>query len=259
MLSEDLRTINATVKAATFAVILLFTVCRTYAAERTLWKSNDICRLTIENGLAGESANKIVNDRYGRMWIVTSGGVNLYNGVQIATVPFSDKEEQRPTSYDICESPSSGDIYVSTHKGISHFNRKNFQFEQIVPCPAKSALLCDSRHLYVSNTKGFHIYEKGRLKTIDVKGDPNVHCMCFGKDSTIWMLTEDAICHYLISEERLERKEMISLFPKGTNFGSIAAGEKLFFIGTKNNGLFVYDYSRNKVRRVDSKIGRAHV
>ena len=249
--SKYLQTIKNPVKTATLVIILLFTLYRGYAVERPSWTSNDICRLTTENGLAGESAYKIIKDRYGRMWIATSAGVNLFNGVQIAIVPFGGEEGERPMIYDICESPLSGDIYVSTQQGIGCFNREKFLFEPIASCSSKSALLCDSRHLYVSNTKGFHIYEHGQMRTIDVKGDPNVHCMGFGNDSTLWMLTKDALCHYLTFEEQLERREIISLFPNGTNFGSLVASGETFFIGTKNNGLFVYDYSTNEARQVD--------
>lgn len=55
--------------------------------------------LSRDNGLAGESASKMASDYFGRMWIATSGGVSVFNGVQVATVPFEGQEGMRPQSW----------------------------------------------------------------------------------------------------------------------------------------------------------------
>ena len=78
-------------------------------------------RLTLENGLAGESVNKVIRDCGGLTWIATSNGVSLFNGAQAITVGMaSTTKNHKPSQniFDICETEAAHSIYISTPDGI---------------------------------------------------------------------------------------------------------------------------------------------
>ncbi|MGN0281784.1 MAG: helix-turn-helix domain-containing protein [Prevotella sp.] len=215
-------------------------------------RKKELNELTIGNGLAGNTAKRIIRDYIGRMWIATSGGVSVFNGVKLESVLFEGEGGPHPFVYDICESPSDKSIYASTPNGIYVLSSGSKAFMPVLMNMPNSMLLCDKKRLYISNPRGFFVYESGRLRKVDIKGAPNVHCTAFSpEDSTVWMLTNDALCHYFPNESRLERRSVLNVFPKGVNFGSMAIIGNLFYVGTKNSGLFVYDIKNGDLRHVN--------
>lgn len=221
-------------------------------AKSSELKNNEINHFDVDNGLAGLSANKIVPDFNGRIWIATSGGVNMFDGIQLETVLFDGDEGFRPFVTDICVSPSTKNVYASTYNSIYSLSAGTSRFVPLMNM-ANGQLLCDGKRLYICNQQGFHVYENGNMRTVETKGDRNVHCMTFNpKDSTIWMLTTDALCHYFPKEGRIERKVLRDLFPAGINFGSLAIVDDVFYVGTKNFGLFAYNPEKRRIRHLDS-------
>lgn len=229
-------------------ILVFLQVLKVNGSELQKEKVNYLSR---DNGLAGESASKMASDYFGRMWIATSGGVSIFNGVQVATVPFEGQEGMRPSVLDICASQNNESIYASTQNSVYRFDSRSFAFVPIEGDIYNSRLLCDGKRLFVCHPKGFGVYENGKMKNIGIKGNPNVHCMALDpKDRTVWMLGNDVLYHYFPNKRKIVQWRVSKLFPKGTNFGSLTIVGNLFYIGTKNFGLFVYDSSKKVVRHI---------
>ena len=234
-----------------FAVLLLVFITGQRGFGKELYK-NEFNHIIKENGLAGSTANKILRDSYGRMWIATNAGVNIFNGMQTNFVPFEGDEGKQPFVFDICENSSDKSIYASTTDNIYVFSYDRFAFVPFIKDMKQSHLLCDNKRLYITNRKGLFVYENGKKTLVDVKGDPNVHCMAFNpKDNSLWMLTKDALCHYIPADKRLERNELKNLFVAGTNFTCMSVDGKQFYIGTKNFGLYKFDNASGLLEHID--------
>ena len=111
------RTFKRLMAIQTAAAIILMGFSLTVrAVGRT-----DICRLMLENGLAGETANKVIRDCDGQMWIATSNGVCVFNGERTTRVDIvsSDKGlRNNQNVYDICEAKSDHSIYIHSRRNI---------------------------------------------------------------------------------------------------------------------------------------------
>lgn len=239
------------IQLKTLAVLLFAFMTGQKSFGEELYK-NEFNHITKETGLAGSTANKIVRDSYGRMWIATNAGVSIFNGILTSMVSFEGEDGKQPFVFDICECPSEKTVYAATTDHIYVFSNERFSFVPFIKDMKQSHILCDNKRLYITNRKGFYVHENGKTIHEDVKGDPNVHCMALNpRDHSVWMLTKDALCHYIPSDKSLERKELKSLFGGGVNFSCMAVTGKLFYIGTKNFGLYKYDMANGKLEHID--------
>lgn len=200
-------------------------------------------RLTLENGLAGESVNKVIRDCGGLTWIATSNGVSLFNGAQAITVGMaSTTKNHKPSQniFDICETKADHSIYISTPEGIFRLAMGDNQFRLVLPDMGKCHLTSKGDKLYVSNSKGLHVYDGRRLTSIDMGGENNVRAMTLDADGTLYVLTTNALCRYVDADNRLMHKKIIDNFPAGISFSAIAIIGNTFYIGSKNHGLYSY-------------------
>lgn len=220
------------------------------------WEMNYVMR---EDGLSGESAQKIITDYLGRVWIATSHGVTFFNGIKATLVPMKDPERGNSLTpqglvYDICESPADHSIFIATGTGIWQLTSSKDYFIPLLRGVTDARMLCDSHRLYISNPSGLHIYENGTLKDVAINGNHDVHCMAFGPDSTVWFLSTDAISHYLPAEGRVERMALSRDLPSDVNFNSLVVNMGKAWIGTNNYGLFLYDLTTAGLRHI-SEVG----
>lgn len=209
-------------------------------------------RLTLEKGLAGESVNKVIRDCGGLTWIATSNGVSLFNGAQTITVGMaSTTKNHKPSQniYDICEATADHSIYISTPEGIFRLKTGDDMFRLALPGMGKCQLLSNGATLYVSNTKGLHCYDGKRLHSVDMNGEPDVRAMTLDADGTLYVLTTDALCRYVDADNKLLRTKIADKFPVGVSFSAIAKIGDVFYIGSKNYGLFRYS-AKEGVRRI---------
>lgn len=213
----------------------------------------DVGQLTRETGLSGLSANKIMFDKMGMVWIATSKGVDCFNGVEAELIPILEgnwTRDRQPSIFDICQSSVDQSIYCSTSTSVYRLGLDDNYFTLIAKGIKNGHLLCDGHQLYISDPKGLHIYRKGRLKEVEFSGDRNIHCMTLSPDGTVWMLTSDALCQYLPKEQRVERHDLRYVFPAGCNFNAMAIIRNKFYVGTTNYGLFLYDRFTGKAKAV---------
>ena len=207
--------------------------------------------LTLETGLTGQSANKVVIDHLGGAWVATSNGVTFFNGVKASRVPFfkNGHSEQmgRLFVYDLCQVPGQVEFFATTPSGLYRFNLTTGNFKWMRDLPDKSNMLWAEGRLYVCNSMGLSYYEDGVWHDVPLTGNHEVKALAWAGLGELLLITSDALCRYFVSENRTQRKPLDGLLPKEAVPGSLAEVGGNIYIGTKNYGLY----------RIDGQTGQA--
>ena len=198
--------------------------------------------VTKEDGLSGESVSRVMPDHLGRMWVATSDGVSLYNGKRIVTFkPGGDGNY----IYDLCESEDHA-IYVATGRGIFEKRNGEADFQQIHKEINKAeTILAYQGKLYAGNREGFHVFdEKGTSRVITVGAsrmgvENGVRDIKADAQGNIWFLSRYAINCYFPKTGKYRSYVIADKMPKGAALSRLAIWKGKFFVGTKNNGLYV--------------------
>lgn len=216
--------------------------------------------VTKEDGLSGESVSRIIPDHLGRMWLATSNGVSLYNGKRIVTFRMSSDATFPNHAHDICESEDHT-IYVATNKGIFEKRNEDKEFHQILKDIAKGeAILASKGRIYVGNRDGLHVFDGKHTNLITVGAsrmgvENGVRDIVEDNKGNIWFLSRYALNCYSPQTGKFSSHVIADKMPKGTALSKMAIYRDKFFIGTKNNGLFVYQPSKNLLPREIKGVG----
>ncbi|MGN1228991.1 MAG: hypothetical protein ACI4T5_04965, partial [Prevotella sp.] len=83
--------------------------------HKTIFASSGqpLTRLTISDGLTGETVYKTMADHSGRVWMATSGGVCVFNGKQISSFYLYDDNGRTLNVFDLCQTRDKT-IYASS-------------------------------------------------------------------------------------------------------------------------------------------------
>lgn len=201
--------------------------------------------VTKEDGLSGESVSRIMPDHQGRMWIGTSDGISLYNGKRIVTFRMSRDGNYPNYVYDICES-ADHTIYVATAKGIFEKRNEDKEFHQILKDIAKGEAIWVSKgNIYVGNREGLHVYDGKNTRLVTVGAsrmgvENGVRDILEDAKGNIWFLSRYALNCYFPATGKFRSYVIADKMPKGAALSQMTICQGKFFIGTKNNGLYVY-------------------
>ena len=108
--------------------------------------------LNLEDGMAQYSAENVIQDSLGYMWIATQGGLHRYNGYEFeiyTSTAFDTTSVSSGSTFDI-EEASNGDLWVTTTgEGLNRFNRKNQTFTQYTHDPSDSTTVASNNLSFV--------------------------------------------------------------------------------------------------------------
>ena len=202
--------------------------------------------VTREDGLSGESVSRVMPDHQGRIWMGTSDGVSLYNGKRVVTFKMSSNGTYPNYIYDIFES-ADHTIYVATAKGIFEKRKGDSEFRQIMRDVEKGEAVLESNGMiYVGNREGLHVFDGKTTKVITVGAsrmgvENGVRDIKADKQGNIWFTSRYALNCYFPKTGKYRSYVIADKMTKGAALSRlvIAPGGK-FFVGTKNNGLYVY-------------------
>lgn len=213
--------------------------------------------VTKEDGLSGESVSRIMPDHLGRMWLATSDGVSLYNGKRIVT--FRPGGEGTYV-FELCESEDHT-IYAATGKGIFAKRKGEADFRQIHPEIGKAeTILAFKGKLYAGNREGFHVFDEKGSRVITVGAtqmgvENGVRDIKADAKGNVWFLSRYALNSYVPQTGKYRSYVIADKMPKGAALSRLAIWKDKFFIGTKNNGLFVYSLKSHAAPRPISGVG----
>jgi signal transduction histidine kinase/ligand-binding sensor domain-containing protein len=126
------------------------------AQERTILSSEAPTlrfeNLNLEDGMVQFSAENVIQDSLGYIWIATQGGLHRYDGYEFevyTSTAFDTTSLTSSSTYGIEES-SNGDLWVTTTGGgLNRFNRETQTFTHFTHDPTDSTTIASNNATYV--------------------------------------------------------------------------------------------------------------
>ena len=220
-------------------------------------------RLTLADGLTGETVHSIITDFSGATWIATNGGVNAFNGKQLHSFGLTGSDGQSLNVHDLCEvgagitNPRQHCIYAATDEGLWQLKHGETEFRRVLPdLKQPISLLAVGDTVYIGSEQGLMAYDGRQLKHIDVsvsrQGLDNIVRQYYvGENGQIWFLGRFDLNCYDPKTGKTVRHSLplpvndIIL----TQFAYLGHGQ--FVIGTRGNGLFTYHLNDSTLQRVE--------
>jgi ligand-binding sensor domain-containing protein len=187
--------------------------------------SNDIKfdRITSENfkvekGLSQNSANCILQDSKGYMWIGTWDGLNRFDGYNFITYKSSitgNSNELSNQTINALFEDKNGIIWIGTETGLNSFDRKNQKFTQYKRNPkdpfsiSSDTVWCfaeeNENFLWIGTNNGLNKLDKSTGYFYHFRLNPNnanspsnnsINCILLDKDANIWFGTNEGLNFY---------------------------------------------------------------
>lgn len=235
------------------AVLLLFLPAYIFADS---FSSGQMCSLTKEDGLPGETVTDIVTASDGQVWIATNDGVCRYNGREAVAYAMPHKGRERNYTFDL-DFAADRTLYAGTKEGLFMLKRGENSFRQIYPSLTNvETVLAAGNELFVGNRQGFHVIKEGKIRTITVGATPvgienGVRDIKLGEDKAVWFISRYALNRYDLKTGKVATYDIAHLLPERSALAKLTPIAGNFFIGTKNNGLYIYSTRTKSVRKVD--------
>lgn len=236
--------------------IVLLIVCHCFCALS--FANSDVeasfCRITSDDGLGGESVNHILKDHFGRIWLSTNDGVSFYDGKRV--INFKLRRTDSPNYvYQLSESDSHV-LYAATQHGVFekkpndgefHLIHNDIHYVETILHQGETLYIGGLRGLYVCNEKKTRLIAVGKSKTDRAN---SVRDIKVDNKGNVWFLTRDALNCYYPSSDSYRSYKLIDNMPAGASLGCFVKSGSRFFIGTKHNGLYVYNMNNQKLNHV---------
>ncbi|WP_340104343.1 sensor histidine kinase [Rhodohalobacter sp. 8-1] len=154
-MAEPLRT--SIFLAGLFFILPVVLLAQTEAPNNPTFLSSEAPTLRFENlnledGMAQHSAQNVIQDSLGYMWIATQGGLHRYNGYEfdVYTSSAFDTTSLSSSSVFGLEESSNSDLWVATSgRGLNRFNRENQTFTNFSHDPNDSTTIASNILTYV--------------------------------------------------------------------------------------------------------------
>ena len=213
-------------------------------------------RLTPSDGLAGETVYQVMTDRKGYKWIATTGGVNIYNGRYFMTMRILNDKGRMLEVVSLCELDNSH-VYAATKEGLYELTPENHRFEHIVPDIKRPlTLLGQGDTLYIGSEQGLDILTDGQTKHINLGAnheslDNIVRHLVNDDKGNIWFLSRHDLYRYQPKTSHLDCYDLVAPMGGRQTLTRFAMSDSLCYIGTRSNGLYVYDLRQQTMRHID--------
>lgn len=148
------------------ATIILFVTI--YISNVNAEDSMSFKNIKIDDGLSQSTAEAILQDSRGYIWIGTNDGLNKYNGYDIKIYKSNRNDENTIVSNHIMSiaEDKKGNIWVGTDNGISKINSKDDSIENYLgPINKKlqfynvqDILITKSGHIMLGTNSGVYLY-----------------------------------------------------------------------------------------------------
>ena len=246
-------------------IFLIFLICilpkNIYASKMMNFEN-----LTIDNGLSQATAEAIIQDSDGYIWIGTNDGVNRYNGSEFKVFDANDEDENSIISNYVTAliEDKNKNLWVGTDEGLSKINLNDYSINHYrynkknkdISYYAIIVMYMDyDGNLYMGNNKGVYLYNE-KIDDFDkIFGiengliDENVYSINKDKDGNLWIGTNQGL-HKVDANSNKAYPYSVE-DTKTSEWGKI---KTIFFdndnmwVGTSENGLKRVDLKNNKVK-----------
>lgn len=211
--------------------------------------------LSKENGLSGETVSQIITGPDGQVWIATNDGVCRYNGREVTGFAMPHKSNDPNYTFALAFTPDHT-LYAATNEGIFRLRRGSKAFTRTYSSIDKAeTILAVGDRLFVGNRQGFHILHNDKVRTITVGATPmgienGIRDIRLGQDKGVWFVSRYGLHRYDLKTGKVRSYDIAHLLPERAALSHLLPIAGHFFIGTKNNGLFIYDIRTRQVKRV---------
>jgi signal transduction histidine kinase/ligand-binding sensor domain-containing protein len=175
--------------------------------------------LTIESGLPNNKVNAVAMDKNGFIWFGTNDGICRYDGLNFKNYPLGNISENqaRTSQISVIKNDSQGNFMIGTYSLF----RYNYSMDRIERCDTSAGA-----------------DRTGRVYAIEE-----------GINGQIWLGTEKGLFSYNAVNESLtshpfnRERDLIII--------SLLFHDRKLWIGTRNDGLLIFDIARNTFSAVD--------
>lgn len=223
--------------------------------------------ITIENGLSQATAETIIQDSKGYIWIGTNDGLNRYNGTDIKVFKYDEDIENSIISNYITAlgEDKNGNLWVGTDEGLSKINLsdysiKNYRYYKNNKDKPYYAILTiyvdDKGKVYMGNNDGLYLYDEEEdsfnkiLGLKDNISDKNIYSINKDSQGDLWIGTGQGINKIDAKTNKVSQYTIGKI--KTTQWGKISSivfdNENNLWVGTSEQGLKKIDLKNNKVK-----------
>lgn len=217
-------------------------------------RAQDMRWLTLRDGLPGMSVTTLCEDPSGKMWIGTSNGVALYNGVTLRSYALPRQTDGQPSFCHELAVDDEGNVWAATKSGIYRLRRYESSFQRVAPeVDLTECILVAGDTVYVGGRTGLYAIDRhDRLTALQLSDDgpqenSSVRCLRLQGD-WLWL----TLRHRLLAIDR--RTGQHRYFPLNQPSGLSRfdiVGDSLY-VGTKSNGLYAMSTATGQWRRVEA-------
>jgi ligand-binding sensor domain-containing protein len=240
----------------------------------------------VEKGLSQNSANCILQDYKGYMWIGTWDGLNRFDGYNFITYKSSitgNSNELSNQTINALFEDKNGVLWIGTETGLNSFDRKNQKFKQYTRNPkdpfsiSSDTVWCiaeeNENTLWIGTNNGLNKFDKTsgffyhfRLNPNNANSPSNntINCILLDKDANIWFGSNEGLNFYNRSErvfthwyQNANNKNTISndvvwdlLYDKEGNFW-ICTDDGLDVLNLKNKN-FIHFKNSNDINSISN-------
>lgn len=210
--------------------------------------------LTLRDGLPGMSVTTFCQDPSGKMWIGTSNGVALYNGISFRNYELPHMADGQTSFCHELTLDREGNLWAATKSGVYRLRRYEEQFQQVIPeQDLTECIVCVGDTVYVGGRSGlFAIDPQDRVHNVDInengiQENSSVRCLRQTADK-IWL----TLRHKLLSIDKHSGQRRFYPLNQPSGLSRFDVVGDSLYVGTKNNGLFVLNTETGTSRRVET-------
>jgi len=216
----------------------------------------EMAKLTKENGLVNNSIEAIYKDSRGIVFIGTSQGLDIFNGLDVYNTPFPENCNKEDRWVKCIAEDKKGHIYVGCTSGLWGIDRQTLSmkrlYEDDITEQVNELHIAADGTIYIGTAKGLFAKKGNKLKQLPVyeKGGAEVNITDIAlqeKDNQtiVWTLTRKGLIKLLPASGKGGQ-----LRPLPSNAGRycsrVAVANGRIFVGTHGGGLLTHDAATGK-------------
>jgi len=149
------------------------------------------------DGLSGDVILSIFEDREGNVWVATTGGLDRFRELPVATI--SVKQGLCSDATQSVLAATDGSVWVGSHEGVTRFENGQatiFNMANGRPNDQPGSLFQDNNgRIWLSTRGGLAFFKDGRFIAISAIPGGDVHYITGDKAGNLWLSEDKGLLH----------------------------------------------------------------